>query len=134
MESAPQSTITHNAVIEFASDPDLAPRRNRLMRRRIKRRPALPKRAASNRRDHAKIASPAQRREGPRRAFLADQAPVFAPDLTFPALTAPEWSCRRQESANPPNPAPSDPTASKVTVGQSRQYDLLGLPVEETRR
>jgi hypothetical protein len=27
MESAPQSTITHNAVIEFASDPDSARRR-----------------------------------------------------------------------------------------------------------
>src|ERR1700733_8868606 len=25
MESAPQSTITHNAVIEFASDPDSCP-------------------------------------------------------------------------------------------------------------
>src|SRR5580698_10247741 len=25
MESAPQSTITHNAVIEFASDPDSSP-------------------------------------------------------------------------------------------------------------
>jgi len=25
MESAPQSTITHNAVIEFASDPDFHP-------------------------------------------------------------------------------------------------------------
>jgi hypothetical protein len=38
---------------------------------RIKRRPALPKRAALNRRDHAKIISPAQRREGPKRSISA---------------------------------------------------------------
>jgi hypothetical protein len=30
MESAPQSTITHNAVIEFASDLILNPRRSPL--------------------------------------------------------------------------------------------------------
>src|SRR5882757_1215257 len=64
MESTPQSTITHNAVIEFASDAGVAPRLPRERGRRIKRRPSLPKRAASNRRDHAKKASPAQRREG----------------------------------------------------------------------
>jgi hypothetical protein len=38
---------------------------------RIKRRPALPKRAALNRRDHAKITSPAQRREAPKRSISA---------------------------------------------------------------
>src|ERR1700761_4756150 len=37
MESAPQSTITHNAVIEFASDPDFAPRHYRVMRRAHKK-------------------------------------------------------------------------------------------------
>src|SRR6267154_3974180 len=64
MESTPQSTITHNAVIEFASDAGVAPRLPRERGRRIKRRPSLPKRAASNRRDHAKIVPPAQRRGG----------------------------------------------------------------------
>jgi hypothetical protein len=38
---------------------------------RIKRRPALPKRAALNRQDHAKIAFPAQRREGPKPSISA---------------------------------------------------------------
>ena len=71
MESAPQSTITHNAVIEFASDPGLTPRHRRGSGGRIKRRPALPKRAALNRRDHAKIVSPAQRREGHKRSISA---------------------------------------------------------------
>src|SRR5471032_1390004 len=64
MESAPQSTIAHNAVIEFASDLDLHPTPRRGSGGRIKRRPALPKRAALNRRDHAKIICPAQRRGG----------------------------------------------------------------------
>src|SRR5450432_3795752 len=49
MESAPQSTITHNAVIEFASDPVLPQAQYRGSGGRTKRRPALPKRAASNR-------------------------------------------------------------------------------------
>src|ERR1700682_6025692 len=62
MESAPQSTITHNTVIEFASDLESTPRHPRERGRRIKRRPSLPKRAASNRRDLAKIVSSAQRR------------------------------------------------------------------------
>src|ERR1700681_2470865 len=71
MESAPQSTITHNAVIESASDFG-QPHANRRGRGgRIKRRPALPKRAALNRRDHAKIALPAQRRERPKRSISA---------------------------------------------------------------
>src|SRR3990170_5967891 len=43
MESAPQSTITHNAVIEFAFKSWCSPRRHRGKRQRIKRRPALPK-------------------------------------------------------------------------------------------
>jgi hypothetical protein len=38
---------------------------------RIKRRPALPKRAALNRRDHAKIVSSAQRRGRPNRSISA---------------------------------------------------------------
>src|SRR5260221_14231480 len=71
MESAPQSTITHNAVIEFASDFDSYPTQHRGSGGRIKRRPALPKRAALNRRDHAKIAPPAQRRGGHNGAISA---------------------------------------------------------------
>src|SRR5450759_1984411 len=71
MESAPQSTITHNAVIEFASDPGLPHAGHRRSGGRIKTRPALPKRAALNRRDHAKIASPAQRCGGHKRSISA---------------------------------------------------------------
>src|ERR1700737_65775 len=72
MESAPQSTITPNAVIEFASDPDsLTHADRRGGGGRIKRRPALPKRAALNRRDHAKITSPAQRHGGPKPSISA---------------------------------------------------------------
>src|SRR5882757_4750412 len=71
MESAPQSTITHNAVIEFASDSGSYPTPRRGSGGRIKRRPALPKRAALNRRDHAKIICRAQRREGPKRSISA---------------------------------------------------------------
>src|SRR6202020_2703725 len=134
MESAPQSTITHNAVIEFASDPDLAPRHDRGRGGRIKRRPALPKRAASNRRDHAKIVSPAQRSERPSRAFLRPQAAVFASDLAFPGPTARERRRRRPEPANPGNPVHPTQASSKMTVGQSRQGDLLALFVEQARR
>src|SRR3979490_2644397 len=73
MESAPQSTITHNAVIEFASDLFLFPPHayHRGSGGRIKRRPALPKRAALNRRDHAKIICRAQRRGGHKRSISA---------------------------------------------------------------
>src|SRR5215475_6205264 len=51
-------------------------------RRTLKKeaRPALD-RAASNRRDHAKIASKAQRRGGQNRPFLYAQAPVLARHL-----------------------------------------------------
>src|ERR1700732_5403244 len=38
MESAPQSTITHNAVIEFASDPDSRRRRTPRKRRAHKKK------------------------------------------------------------------------------------------------
>src|ERR1700749_735309 len=38
MESAPQSTITHNAVIEFASDPDCHRRRSPRERRAHKKK------------------------------------------------------------------------------------------------
>src|SRR5471032_1580373 len=71
MESAPQSTIAHNAVIESASDFLVYPTPRRGSGGRIKRRPALPKRAALNRRDHAKIVSPAQRRGGHKRSISA---------------------------------------------------------------
>src|ERR1700682_210150 len=75
MESAPQSTITHNTVIEFASDLDSIPRHPRERGRRIKRRPSLPKRAASNRRDHAKIVSPAPRRGGQKPSIFERKLP-----------------------------------------------------------
>src|SRR5665647_2802514 len=51
---------------------------------RIKRRPALPKRAALNRRDHAKIAFPAQRCGGHKRSISAGisvEAALFAGKL-----------------------------------------------------
>src|SRR5260370_18571145 len=71
MESAPQSTMTHNAVIEFASDFDPTHANHRGSGGRIKRRPALPKRAALNRRDHAKITCRAQRCGGHKRSNSA---------------------------------------------------------------
>src|SRR5450432_1174292 len=84
MESAPQSTIAHNAVIEFASDLDLHPTPRRGSGGRIKRRPALPKRAALNRRDHAKIICPAQRRGGHKKANSAGISAEIGP---IPGLT-----------------------------------------------
>src|SRR5258705_9770679 len=64
IESAPQSTITHNAVIEFASDFLFHPAPSPRSRRTHKKEAFPAQRAASNRRDHAKIATPAQRRGG----------------------------------------------------------------------
>src|ERR1700761_5763887 len=62
MESTPQSTINHNAVIELASDLLRCPPRHRCYRGgRSKSRPALPKGWPEIGRDHAKIAPPAQR-------------------------------------------------------------------------
>src|SRR5262245_7977199 len=49
MESAPQSTITHKAVISVSSRPVLPPRHRGFARRTHKRRPSLPTRVASNR-------------------------------------------------------------------------------------
>src|ERR1700674_1948455 len=73
MESAPQSTITHNAVIEFASDLFLFPPHacRRGSGGRIKRRPTLPKGRPQIGRDHAKIVSPAQRCDGRKRSISA---------------------------------------------------------------
>src|ERR1700722_8032858 len=78
MESAPQSTITHNAVIEFASDLFLFPPHacHRGSGGRIKKRPTLPKRAASNR------AGPCQNRipgATLRKAQTVDFSRVFVP-------------------------------------------------------
>src|SRR5580692_1542176 len=71
MESAPQSTINNNAVIEFASDPDCqftpCPRK----RERPKRRPAPPKGLPQIGRNHAKIDPRVQRREWPKRSISA---------------------------------------------------------------
>src|SRR3977135_4007054 len=113
MESAPQSTITHNTVIEFASDPDLAPRHPRERGRRIKRRPSLPKRAASNRRDLAKIVSPAQRRGGQKPSIFERKLPGKVPSdgrehalCSAPAGSGPIMARRLMASKckNPPNP------------------------------
>src|ERR1700733_9453632 len=72
MESAPQSTITHNAVIEFASDlflfptPRLSPRERRAHKKRAL---PCPKGRPQIGRDLAKIIPPAQRCEGRKRSI-----------------------------------------------------------------
>src|ERR1700721_842098 len=72
MESAPQSTITHNAVIEFASDlflfptPRLSPRERRAHKKRAL---PCPKGRPQIGRDLAKIIPRAQRREGRKRSI-----------------------------------------------------------------
>src|SRR4051794_41968477 len=71
MESAPQSTITHNAVIEVASDLDLAHAHHRGSGGRIKKKACPARRTALNRRDHAKITSRAQRRGAPKTLIFA---------------------------------------------------------------
>jgi hypothetical protein len=68
MESAPQSTITHNAVIEFASDldshPHLSPRERR----------AHKKKACPAQRDGQEILEPADNAENP--IYQGDLAPA----------------------------------------------------------
>src|SRR3954465_5668624 len=71
MESAPQSTITHNAVIEVASDLYLAHAHHRGSGGRIKKKACPARRTALNRRDHAKITSRAQRRGAPKPLICA---------------------------------------------------------------
>src|SRR3954447_23934581 len=100
MESAPQSTITHNAVIESASDAGVAPRHHRERGGRIKRRPSLPKRAASNRRDHAKIVSPAQRRGGQKASIFERNHREIAARLAGLARLDPKQS----KNAKPAQP------------------------------
>src|ERR1700738_3167268 len=67
---------------------------------RIKRRPALPKRAALNRRDHAKITSPAQRHGGPKPSISAG---ICVGGGGF--LYTPKNDCRRGAAALFPCPA-----------------------------
>src|SRR5205814_9270119 len=71
MESAPQSTIAHNAVIEFASDLDLTHAYHRGSGGRIKKKVCPAPRTTLNRRDHAKITCRAQRRGEPKRSISA---------------------------------------------------------------
>ena len=107
MESAPQSTITHNAVIEFASDPDLPHARHRGRGGRIKRRPALPRRAASNRAGPCQNHSPRRNAaEGPKRSI----------SCRYLRRTASGFSRKPLEMA----------------VGQARQRYLPALRVQET--
>jgi hypothetical protein len=64
MESAPQSTIAHIAVIDLPQILILTPRLTPRERRAYKKKASPAQRAALNRRDHAKITCRAQRREG----------------------------------------------------------------------
>src|ERR1700730_967286 len=67
---------------------------------RIKRRPALPKRAALNRRDHAKIAPAVQRHERSKRSISADfSVEIFASVKNF------RNGCRTGGEALSPCPA-----------------------------
>jgi hypothetical protein len=70
MESAPQSTIAHNAVIEFASDP-VIPRLSPRARPAHKKKACPAQRVTLIRRDHAKITSRAQRRASHKTAISA---------------------------------------------------------------
>src|SRR6202051_1010461 len=112
MESAPQSTITHNAVIEFASDFSWFP---------------TPRQSPRERRAHKKNAYPAQRaasnRAGPcqnripgatlRRTQTVDFSRVFVPKRAFS-----QGSWRILEMA----------------IGQVRQRNLPALPVQNPWR
>src|ERR1700686_421545 len=111
MESAPQSTITHNAVIESASDFGQPHANRRGSGGGIKRRPALPKRAALNRRDHAKITCRAQRRKGHKRSISAG---IYAGMRAF--LWNPRNGCKTAAAAVFPGPARpeiSEPTSRR---------------------
>src|SRR5438105_7846269 len=77
---------------------------------RIKRRPALPKRTALNRRDHAKIASPAQRRVGPKRSNSA-------------GICVEAGECFSQQSRR----------MLEMAVGEARQRYLPALAVQKAR-
>src|SRR6266851_2615563 len=119
MESAPQSTITHIAVIELASDPGVPHACRRGRGGRIKRRPALPKRAALNRRDHAKITPPAQRRGGQKPSIsegISRRLRLFARKPENPRN-----GCRRGAAAL--SPCPRRPKSSELTT--PRQPFLL---------
>src|SRR5947207_15548711 len=99
MESAPQSTIAHNAVIELASRSWCTPRRSPRARRAHKKKACPPKRAALNRRDHAKITLPAQRRGEPKPSISAGicvEAGAFREN--------PRNGCRRGAAALSPCP------------------------------
>ena len=79
---------------------------------RTKRRPSLPKRAASNRRDHAKIVPPAQRR-GNGRQTSAISGRLFAAAARIRRF------------------ALSDPL--EMAVRSAFQHDFPALPVQEPR-
>src|SRR5260370_27827216 len=107
MESAPQSTIAHNAVIESASDAGVVPRHHREERgRRIKRRPALPKRAAPNRR------GPCQNRT-PGATLRPPKTPIFGKGFAWKIVR----SARILEKA----------------VGQALERQLPSLRLGESR-
>src|ERR1700709_914595 len=100
MESAPQSTITHNAVIDVASDfLELPPRLLRERGRRIKRRPTLPKRAASN------LAGPCQNRlpgatpGGAKNVDFRKESGVKPRQIADPAEACRWNSCKNQKPA-----------------------------------
>src|SRR6202035_79901 len=106
MESTPQSTINHNAVIELASDLLRYPPRRRCNRGgRSKSRPPCPKGGPEIGGDHAKITSPAQRR--------GLQKPSISKGICVePGYfhQNPRWGQRTR--APPPVPYPSNPEIS----------------------
>src|SRR6185437_1647109 len=77
MESAPQSTINHNAVIEFASDTGWPHALAANAAGAQEGGQPCPKGRPQIGPDHAKIASPAQRRGDQKSAFLTVQPPVL---------------------------------------------------------
>src|ERR1700688_4177114 len=107
MESAPQSTITHNAVIEFASDPDSD-------RRRTPRK----------RRAHKKKACPAQKgglkSAGPCQNRILGATPRRAQKVDFG-----KYSARKCEVFA---------RISEMAVGQARQRHFASLGIQKLRR
>src|ERR1700676_5141421 len=97
---------------------------------RIKRRPALPKRAALNRRDHAKITSPAQRRQRPKRSISAgisvsaDLMPGLAGNLRAGADGALEIRWIRR----PTRPEQPQPRRARIERFTKRRKGRKGRP------
>src|ERR1700722_1094282 len=107
MESTPQSTITHNAVIEFASDPDSHRRR-----------------APRERRAHKKKACPAQKgglkSAGPCQNRIPGATPRWAQNVDFG-----RYSARKREVFA---------RISEMAVGQAWQRYFAALGVQKLRR